>query len=197
MVLTYKELIDLFGNDYQIKKQIEEKNIIKLEEGYYTPGDYSPFELLVKKYPNSVFSFLTALYFHGLIKEIPETFYITSKKESTRAKESYVHQFFVNDKNLFEYVDVISIDGVQLMVYSKEKTLISLIKNRNKMSPFVYNEAIHSYRKIVSSLNMHTLHVLLNREKNKEAFKKILAAEILWILETLGLIIRKSLIQSF
>ncbi len=179
MVLSYKELIELFNNDYQIKKQIEEGNIVKIEDGYYTPGDYSPFELLVKKYPNSVFCFLTALYFHGLIKEIPSIFYLSSKKESTRTKEDYVHQFFADEKTLFEYVDVISIDGVQAYVYSKEKTLVSMIKNRNKMPDYLYHEAVVNYRKIASSLSMHTIRVLLNREKNKEVFKEIIAKEIL------------------
>lgn len=179
MVLTYKELIDLFNNDYQIKKQINEGNLIKLEEGYYTPGDYTPFELLVKKYPTSVFSFLTSLYFQGLINEVPSIFYLTSKKESTRMKESYVKQSFVDEKYLFEFVDIISIDGTQAMVYSKEKTLISLIKNRNKVPPHIYKEAIHSYRNIISSLNMHTINILLNREKNKKIFKEIINKEIL------------------
>ena len=179
MVLTYKELIDLFGNDYQIKKHIAEGDVYKICDGYYTPGDFSPIELLVKKFPNSVFSFTTALFFHGLIREIPNPYYLTSKKDSTRIKDDNVIQLFSSQKSLFDNVSLIFYDGIQLMVYSKEKTLVSLVKNRNKISPALYHEAVVSYRKISTSLNMHTLNTLINKEKNKTKIREIISREIL------------------
>ena len=179
MVLTYKELIELFGSDYQIKKHIAEGDIFKICDGYYTPGDFSPIEILVKKFPKSVFSFTTALFFHGLITEIPTPYYITSKKDSTRIKDDNVVQLFVSQKNLFDNVSLLFRDGIQIMVYSKEKTLISLVKNRNKISPFMYHEAVVNYRKISGELNMRVLNSLINKEKNKDKIREIITKEVL------------------
>lgn len=179
MILTYKELINYLGSDYQIKKQIKEGLIAKVSPGFYAVDNYSPFELIVKKYNNSVFTFLSALYFLKLFNRQPDFYYLASKKESTRIDNPLIKQTFVDSKTFFDNVILLTFDGVEIQVYSKEKSLIIFLKNRNKVSSDIYHEVIVNYRNIAKTLNLKQISLLLNKEKNKERLKEIINREIL------------------
>lgn len=180
MILTYKELLNYFGSDYQIKKQICEGLIVKVKPGYYASGDYSPFELFVKKYNDkNIFTFLSSLYFQKLLNRQPDFFYIASEKDSTRIIDPLAKQIFMSKNKFYEGVDLLSFDGIQIKCFSKEKSLVIFLENRNKLSFDIYHEVILNYRLIIKTLNMKQLNYFINKSKNPKFLQKIIAREIL------------------
>src|SRR5574344_805076 len=153
MILTYKELINYFGSDYRIKKQLEEGTIAKIKAGLYESGDYSPFELFVKKFPNGIFTFLSSLYFLKLLNRQPDFYYIATVINSTRIIDPLAKQIFMPKSKFFEGVDLINFDGVEIQCYSKEKSLVIFLENRHKVPYDIYHEVIVNYRSISKALN--------------------------------------------
>ena len=52
MLFSYKECLDKYGSDYQIKKELAENRLFKIEKGIYSDNEYySDLELISFKYP--------------------------------------------------------------------------------------------------------------------------------------------------
>ena len=80
MILTYKECIEKYGNDYQVKKAIAEEKIYRMESGLYSTKRYlAELEIIVNKYPNAILTGEYAFYCHDLTDVIPEKYHIATK----------------------------------------------------------------------------------------------------------------------
>ena len=53
MLYNYKEVISLFGNDYNLKKAILAKQIFKIEKGIYSDGENNFTVTVFRTYINS------------------------------------------------------------------------------------------------------------------------------------------------
>ena len=85
MILTYKECIEKFGNDYQLTRAVAEETIYRVESGVYSTERYSSkLEVIVKKYPNAILTGAYAFYYHDLTDVIPEKYHIATKAKATR-----------------------------------------------------------------------------------------------------------------
>lgn len=177
MIYTYKELFAHLGSSYQIKKEIKNGSICKLFDGIYSDSkNYSPIEFIVKKYPSSVFTFTSSLFFYGLIDRLPDKYCLACKKNSTRIYDKNIQQFFVD--NLFEGVNLIDFNGVELKVYCLEKTLISLIKYCNRIDESLYHSAIKSFRLIENKIDKYKLNNYLRKEKHYQSITRIIYREV-------------------
>ncbi|MFA5283016.1 MAG: hypothetical protein WC366_00595 [Bacilli bacterium] len=177
MIYTYKELLAHLGSAYQIAKEIKKGTICKLFDGIYSNSEnYSPIEYIAKKFPNSVFTFTSSLFFYGLIDNLPDKYCLACKKNSTRIRDKNVHQFFVD--NLFEGVNLLEYNGVELKVYCLEKSLICLIKNRNKIDRSLYHFAIRSFRLIENRIDKIKLAKFLCKEKCNKSITRIIYDEV-------------------
>ena len=75
MVYSYKECLEVFGNDYQLGIAVKEETIYRVEPGIYANEEnISEFEVIVKKYPNAIFAGEYAYYYHNLTDVIPEKY---------------------------------------------------------------------------------------------------------------------------
>jgi len=155
MIYTHKELEKLFKSDYQIKKAIADKEIFKIEKGIYCNKQFvHPLEIIVKKYPNAIFTMDSAFYFHGLTDVIPDKMYLAVKRDTTKIANRNIIQIFVSDKFHEIGKTQIEFEGASINIYKMERMLIELVRNKKKIAFDYYKEIINSYRRKIADLDV-------------------------------------------
>ena len=154
MVLLYKDLINVYKSDYEIKKLIKEKKIFKVEKGIYSDQEKVNYlEILTKKYPNAIFTMDSAFYYHNLTDVIPEKECLALRRDSTKISDSRIEVVYYQDKFFDIGKSTLVVNGVEISIYDKERMLIELIRNRNSLGFDYYKEIISNYREIRDTLN--------------------------------------------
>lgn len=151
-LMTYEKIIVIGENNngYITSKEVSENNISreyisllekkgaieKVARGIYVlkgivPDDFYIFQL---KYPKTIFSHNTALYFYNLTEEFPYKFDITCAR-SYNVKSIKENNIFYVDKSLIELgkVKVETKYGNLVNTYDIERTICDIIKNDNRM----------------------------------------------------------------
>lgn len=158
MVYTHKELEKKLRSDYQIKKAIADNKLFKIERGIYSDKQTAnPFEIIMKKYPDAVFTMDSAFYFHGLTDVIPDKFHLATKRYAARITDSNIVQILVLDKYLEIGKVQMDFEGAVISIYDKERMLIELVRNKQRMGFDYYKEIIGSYRKIIHKLDIRSI----------------------------------------
>ena len=158
MLYTYEKCIEIYKTDYQIRKQVELGNLYKLEKGIYSDDKYeSDIAVIRMKYPDAVFTLNSAFYFHGLTDTIPQLYYLETDKDASKIKDKNVKQIFDNYGSMELGVIEMEYDGIPIKVFSKERLLIELIRNKNKLPFDYYKEIIGNYRKLVHKLDIQAI----------------------------------------
>ena len=129
LVFEYRE----YSNIYQ-KISIEEKNnkLIKIKRGLYeTNKDADPLTIANILLSPSYISFETALSYYGMI---PERVYAIKsasfKKNKIKEYKNYFGTFLYQDVNPKAYpyeINQIDIDGIKVLIASREKALLDLL----------------------------------------------------------------------
>jgi hypothetical protein len=180
MILSYNEAVKKYGSSYKLTKAVAEKKIYKLEEGIYsTKGKESGLDILMKKYPNSVLTGEYAFYCHGLTNVIPERYDLATISNAAKIKDTRVHQ-------IYERADLLSIGAVEMTVqstivriYDKERMLIELLRNKNKMPYDLYKEIIMNYRDIINNLEIWRIQEYASLFPKSKMISKALDEEVL------------------
>ena len=134
-----------------LKQLVEDGTLVKEGRGIYASpetflDDYYIFQL---KYKRCIYSFLSALYLHGMTDRNPV------KKEVTVYKGYNVSG--IEDNCIFHYVTKrfydIGITKVKTMfsnpvrTYDKERTICDFIRNRKDIDPEIFVKALNNYMK--------------------------------------------------
>ena len=129
LVFEYRE----YSNIYQ-KISIDEKNnkLIKIKRGLYeTNKDADPLTIANILLSPSYISFETALSYYGMI---PERVYAIKsasfKKNKIKEYKNYFGTFLYQDVNSKAYpyeINQIDIDGIKVLIASREKALLDLL----------------------------------------------------------------------
>lgn len=127
--------------------------ITKLEKGLFRLSHLPPLSnpdlvIIALKIPHSVLCLTSALAFHKLTSIVPEQTHIALKKGSEPPRISKkVRIFWFSPFTFIEGVENQIIDGINLKVYSPEKTIVDCFKYRNKIGgPNIAIEALRIYR---------------------------------------------------
>jgi len=125
----------------------------QLSRGVYRMVEFSPVadpDLLViaVRAPQSVVCLISALYYHGITTQVPHKVSIAVEKGGRTPKIDHppivVHHF--SKAPFVAGVEKHEIDGVQIGIYSKEKTLADCFKFRNMLGMDVVLESLKLYR---------------------------------------------------
>jgi len=155
MLFSYQECVEKYGTDYRIKKELKEGHLFMKERGIYSDRQYVPeLEIITKKYPEAIITLNSAFYYHGLTDTIPNQYYIATPKGKRKITDSRVKQIFDNSGAVSLGAITMNHDGIDIMIYGKERLLVELIRNRSKISFDLYKELIVSYRKIVNEIDV-------------------------------------------
>ena len=155
MLLSYQECLEKYGTDYKIKKCVQVGELYVKEKGIYSDKRYVPeLEIISKKYPNAIITLNSAFYYYGLTDTIPDFYYVATPKNTRKISDERVKQFYENSEAFDMGKTTMNYDGVDIVIYDKERLLVELIRNKRKFSFDLYKELIASYRKIVHELDM-------------------------------------------
>lgn len=180
MVMTYAECLNKFESKYNISRQVAEGNLFKLEKGIYSDEKYVPeYQIIAVKYPNAVFTMDSAFYYHGLTDVIPDRYYLMTGRGASKISDKRVVQSFENSEALYLGADYISYNGFDLRMYNKERMLLELLRNKNKLPFDYYKEILRSYRKIIDKLDMQGIQDMMPVLPKSGMIMELLETEVL------------------
>lgn len=179
MIYNHKEMKEKYKSDYQISKAIENKEIYQIEKNIYSDKNNINFlEVISKKYMNAIFTMDSAFYFHNLTDVIPSKITLATKRNALRIKDDKIIQVFTSEK-LFEIGKTrMIVEGATINIYDKERMLIELIRNKNKIAFDYYKEIISNYRKMTNNLNINKIEEYIEKFPYEEHIYEILQKEV-------------------
>jgi predicted transcriptional regulator of viral defense system len=118
---------------------------------YQLPGqvlDEPDLATVFKKIPHGVACLISALSIHEITTEIPHAVFVALQRGAEKPRINYppVRFFWMSGAAYSEGVEIQNKGGVEVPVYSVEKTLADCFKYRNKIGMDVVLEALKFYR---------------------------------------------------
>lgn len=180
MVLTYKQCLEKYGNDYMIKKEMEQGNLFQKEKGIYSlTKSCSELEIITVKYPRAIFTGESAFYYHSLTDVIPDYYHLATVRTDTRIKDSKVKQAYLKE-DIFEMGKIrMHYNNSDISIYSLERMLIELMRFKSKMSFDYYKEIISNYRNRVDRMDIAKVEEYAIMFKNGEGLLDMIQMEVL------------------
>lgn len=180
MIMNYNECLKKYGTPYQINKVVESGLIYKIEEGIYSDYEYEPdIAILSKKYPNAVFAGSYAFYVHGLTDFIPDYYSLATKSKAAPISDKRVQQIYTRDDLLMIGSTTLSVEGIDILVYDKERMLIELLRNKTKLPRDYYKEIIGRYRKIIENLDIERIQEYIEIFPKSKMIQRAFDEEVL------------------
>ncbi|GHV41230.1 transcriptional regulator [Spirochaetia bacterium] len=135
-----------------IQKLATDGLIEKIRYGYYQwidEDNLSEARLINQLFPDGVLNMDTALFYHGFSDRIPLAWHIAVSKDSGKSRfkidNPFIHPYFVEPSLLEVGLSSMDIDGNQMRVYDKERTICDCLRYRNKMDREIFSKAIRGY----------------------------------------------------
>ena len=141
------------GIDPKILARMAEAGIlVKESRGIYRLANLPPLSnpdlvQVTLRVPHSVVCLISALFFHKLTTQLPYKIYIAIPQGIKKPKIDYppIDVIKLSEKAFTEGIEEHTIDGVNVRVYSKEKTVADCFKFRNKIGSDIAIEAVKDY----------------------------------------------------
>lgn len=109
------------------------------------------------KYPTAIFTLNSAFYYHGLTDVIPNLYFLATPKNVTKIRDLWIKQKYENSDGFDLGVIEFKYNNIEIKMYSKERMLVELLRNKN-MFPFdYYKEILLNYRKIINQLDIQAI----------------------------------------
>lgn len=179
MIYKYKEILEKYNSDYNLRKALDNKEVYKIEEGLYSyDPNISFLEKITKKYPYAVVSGLSAYYFYGLTDVIPDKITLSTSRNSTNINSDEIKQIRMIDSLYKLGITKYKYEGTTINIYNKERLLIDLARNKTSMGYDLYKEIVSNYRKIVDELDMPLIEEYLSYFNNRDRLYQILMSEV-------------------
>lgn len=135
-----------------LKKYLDGGSLIRESRGIYSFADSmsDEFALLQSRCKKGIFSYGTALYFHGLSDRFPQMISMTVPKNYNvfYLKEELLHVEFHRIKPSLWDIGIIEINspqGGKIKIYNKERCICDIIRNRKWTDPQVFTQALKGY----------------------------------------------------
>jgi predicted transcriptional regulator of viral defense system len=127
--------------------------IERVGRGIYRLASASPltnpdWTAIMSRLPRAVICLISALAHHGLTTQVPHTSDIALPSHSQIPKLDgiAIRVFWFSEPSLSAGVEIVTIDGTDVRVYSAEKTVADCFKYRNKIGLDVAVEGLREYR---------------------------------------------------
>lgn len=135
-----------------LKKYLDRGSLIRESRGIYSFADSisDEFALLQSRCKKGIFSYGTALYFHGLSDRFPQMISMTVPKNYNvfYLKEELLHVEFHRIKPSLWDLGIIEINspqGGKIKIYNKERCICDIIRNRKRTDPQIFAQALKGY----------------------------------------------------
>lgn len=180
MLYTFNDCKNKYGNSYQVGKAVDRGDIYKIEKGIYSDKEYvSEIEIISKKYPKAIFTLNSAFYYYGLTDSIPQKYHLKTAKNTKQIRDQRVVQIYENSNVLEMGLTKKEQDGVTIRIYNKERLLLELLRNKNKLPFDYYKEIVTNYRKISHELDFQKIQDYLKNMPKAKMIMEALQMEVL------------------
>lgn len=153
-MISRAEALKEYGSDYYIQQKISAGQLFKVDKGIYSEKEFEPeLALICFKYPKAVVTMNTAYYLYGLTDEIPDEYYLATKREAAPIADSRVKQVFIPQKLLDVGRTKLDYKGYDIPIFDKERMLIELIRYKSKLTFNYYKEILGNYRRTLPQLD--------------------------------------------
>ena len=148
--VTTSEVVESGIERRFLTNMVKKGIIVRISRGYYGLPNYIEDEYykISLKSKNVRFSLATALYFHNLSDRTPLVYNVTLPYGygGVLQKEKNVILNFVKRELLdLGVIEMTSPFGMKIKVYDIERTICDIIKNRDKVDPEIFSEAMKQY----------------------------------------------------
>lgn len=161
-----------------IKMLCDEKYIQQVARGVYVKKGKSINEifLLQQRYKKGIFSHNTALYLYNLTDRAPLKYDITFESK-IRIHDKSIAAHYIKEELFCVGVNTIDFkDGTAVNCYDIDRTIIDMIRNRNKIDSQIFNTAIKEYikRKDKNLINLAKYAKLFNVQNILKQYMEVL-----------------------
>ena len=152
-ILRTSELNNLGLSSRQINILLENREIIRIKHGFYELSDsiYPEEVVIARLFPNSVIFLESALMIYDYTDRIPAAWQIAVDRDSekTQYQINYpqINVFYMEPKLLEVGVDIIQIEGVDVKIFNRDRTICDVLRYENKLEREVFSNAIQRYVK--------------------------------------------------
>lgn len=161
MVYTYNKCLEKYKSDYQIKLALRERELFKQEKGIYSDKEHvMELEIIALKYSDAVFTLQSAFYYQGITNIVPEYYYLATDRDATKIRDGRVKQIFYPKEILYDGVEEVDWEGIPIKVYSKQRMLMELLRNKNKFDYAYYKDIVIEYRDMARTRDMQLERLL-------------------------------------
>lgn len=152
-VLKTSELNELGLSSRQIKRLLEDKVISKIKHGFYELTESTPREevIIARTFPEAIFFLESALMHYSYTDRIPSAWQISVNRYSKTTKYNidypFIEPYYLEPKYIEIGVNTISIDGVKIRIYDRDRTICDVLRYEKKLEGEVFINAIKNYIK--------------------------------------------------
>ena len=159
--ITRKDVDEANVSSWFLSYFVKKNGLSKIAPGLY--GDenyiYDKLHIIQRRYPKYIFTGITALYLYGLTDKIPEIIEVVAPQgyNPSRKKDKSLRVRQISDphKYLSDITEIETDFGNIVKVYSAERVICDLIKNRDKYDSELFVKAIKLYlRKINNQIKL-------------------------------------------
>ncbi len=149
--ITSKEL-DMFDIHRMYLSNMQTKGIIvKVSPGIYIDSNkiVDNYYIFCLSMPNTIYSHMTALYFHGISTKVPNDVYDITVKRSYNSVHLKKHNVFYVDNNIYELglSEVETPTGNKVKAYDIERCICDIIRSKKRMDLELVKHCIREYLK--------------------------------------------------
>jgi len=152
-VLRARDLRDQAIPAVILSRLVDSGQLTRISRGLYTlptrtPSEQHQLAEVAARSPTAVYCLLTALRFHGITTQNPHELWIAlpNKSRSPRIEYPPLRTVRYSGDALTQGIEVHTVDGVTVKVYSIAKTIADCFKFRNKIGLDVALEALREAR---------------------------------------------------
>ena len=179
MIYKYSEVVKKYGNKYQVSKALVDGKLFKLEEGLYSDDKYaSDLEIITKKYPNAIFTMDTAFYFYDLTDVIPRKYQLAINEKKRKIENNKIELFYCSEEFFEVGKTALETHNAIVNIYDKERMLIELVRNKNKIPFDFYKEVLNNYRAQADNLEMRKIEEYLKYFKNRDNIFEVIRNKV-------------------
>lgn len=148
-IILASDLKKLNIHKQYLKLLCDEGYIERKEKGVYVKKgkNVNDFFLIQQRYKTGIFSHNTALYFYHLTDRTPLKYDMTFKNNIRVNDEIIEPHYIKQDKYELGIIELELQDKTIIKVYDLERTIIDILRDRNKIDLQIFNTAMKEYMK--------------------------------------------------
>ena len=180
MLLDYETAKKTYGSHFLLQKALREGKIYKIEEGVYsTSASPSDLSIVAFKYPDYVVTMLSAFFYHGLTDEIPLRIDLATSNSANKLRDRRIIQHYAPDGFLKTGMTTMKRGETEFPIYDLERTLIELLRSKDKLPYDLYKEVLRNYRERLPQLDFQKIDDYLVGFPKANLIKKRIEQEVI------------------